>query len=87
PNPESIVTIDTIDGETHSEAVNVAIPMVDLPAQWEKLERKFHALVDSRLGADVADELINYCKTLDEHDNLGEFYALLRAPANSSEPA
>ena len=82
PNPESIVTITLTTGETYSEAVNVAIPMTDLSAQWEKLERKFHALVDSRLGADVADELINYCKTLDEHDDLSEFYSLLRAPAS-----
>ncbi len=82
PNPESIVTITLITGDTYSEAVNVAIPMTDLSAQWEKLERKFHALVDSRLGADVADELINYCKTLDEHDDLSEFYSLLRAPAS-----
>lgn len=82
PNPESIVTITLTTGETYSEAVNVAIPMTDLSAQWEKLERKFHTLVDSRLGADVADELINYCKTLDEHDDLSEFYSLLRAPAS-----
>ena len=83
PKPESIVTMTLLNGETHTEAVNVAIPMTDLNAQWEKLERKFHALVDSRLGSEVAHDLINYCKTLDEYDDLSEFYCLLSAPVTA----
>ncbi len=83
PKPESVVTMTLLNGETHTEAVNVAIPMTDLNAQWEKLERKFHALVDSRLGSEVAHDLINYCKTLDEYDDLSEFYCLLSAPVTA----
>ena len=85
PNPESIVTVTSKTGETYSESVNVAIPMVDLSAQWGKLERKFHALVDSRLGVRISDQIIRYCKTLDEHDNLDGFYSLLAAPTRSNE--
>lgn len=84
PKPESVVTLTLLNGETHTEAVNVAIPMTDLNAQWEKLERKFHTLVDSRLGSEVADDLVKYCKTLDEYDDLSEFYCLLSAPVTAT---
>jgi 2-methylcitrate dehydratase PrpD len=78
PNPDSIVTITTRDGSTHREAVNVAIPERDLDAQWEKLEHKFHALVDDRVGRAHADELAGLVRTLDSQDDLGDFFSLLR---------
>jgi 2-methylcitrate dehydratase PrpD len=78
PNPDSIVTITTRDGSTHREAVNVAIPERDLDAQWEKLEHKFHVLVDDRVGRAHADELAGLVRTLESQDDLGDFFSLLR---------
>jgi 2-methylcitrate dehydratase PrpD len=81
PNPDSIVTIATRNGEQFTAAVNVAIPMQDLDAQWVKLEHKFHALVDHIAGRARADELKGCIRTLDQHDDLGEFFSLLRVAA------
>ena len=78
PNPDSIVTIATRSGDQFTDAVNVAIPMRDLDAQWAKLERKFHALVDHKLGRARADELLECVKTLDQQDDLGDFFSMLR---------
>ena len=78
PNPDSVVTITTRDGSTHRDAVNVAIPERDLDAQWEKLEHKFHALVDERAGRAHADELVGLVRTLETQDDLGDFFSLLR---------
>ncbi len=78
PNPDSIVTITTRDGSTHREAVNVAIPERDLDAQWEKLEHKFHTLVDERAGRAHAEELAGLVRDLEAQDDLGDFFSLLR---------
>ncbi len=78
-NPDSIVTITTSGGERFSDAVNVAIPMRDLETQWAKLERKFHVLVDHRIGEAQAAELVACIKSLDQQDDLGDFFSLLRA--------
>lgn len=78
PNPDSIVTITTGNGDHFSDAVNVAIPMRDLDAQWAKLEHKFHALVDHKVGAPRAAELLACVKTLEQHDDLGDLFNLLR---------
>jgi 2-methylcitrate dehydratase PrpD len=80
-NPDSIVTISTRSGEQFSDAVNVAIPMRDLDAQWTKLERKFHAVADRVVGRSRADELAGCIKTLEQLDHLEEFFDLLRVAA------
>jgi 2-methylcitrate dehydratase PrpD len=81
PNPDSIVTVATRTGEQFSDAVNVAIPMRDLDAQWDKLEQKFHAVADHVVGRARADELVGCIKVLEQHDDLGEFFNLLRVAA------
>ena len=78
PNPDSIVTITTKSGAAFRDAVNVAVPTRDLDAQWTKLERKFHALVDDRLGADNAAELATTIKHLESQQDLTRFFSLLR---------
>lgn len=81
PNPDSIVTILTRTGEHFSDTVNVAIPMRDLDAQWTKLERKFHTLVDRIVGQTQAEALVGCIKTLEQRDDLGEFFNLLQVSA------
>ena len=76
-NPNSIVTIHTQDGAEHVEAFNVAIPMTDLDAQWHKLETKFHALVDPRLGTRQAQAIVAACHALDDVNELDEFFDAL----------
>ncbi|MCZ6656252.1 MAG: MmgE/PrpD family protein [Gammaproteobacteria bacterium] len=73
-NPDSIVTIRTKDGADHVDAFNVAIPMTDLDAQWQKLETKFHALVDPRLGTRQAQAIVAACHALEDMDELNEFF-------------
>ncbi|MFP6814597.1 MAG: MmgE/PrpD family protein [Pseudomonadales bacterium] len=81
PNPDSIVTISTRAGAQFTDAVNVAIPMRDLDAQWVKLEHKFHTLADHLVGQTQADRLVGCVKTLEQRDDLGEFFNLLRLAA------
>ena len=76
-NPNSIVTIRTKDGADHVDAFNVAIPMTDLDAQWHKLETKFHALVDPRLGTRQAQAIVAACHALEDVDELGGFFTEL----------
>ncbi|MDE0451247.1 MAG: MmgE/PrpD family protein [Gammaproteobacteria bacterium] len=78
PAADTRVTIATTDGRTVSLEENVAIPERDLDLQWRKLEAKFHSLVDPLLGSDVADELIAWCRDLDNREDLDEFWDLLR---------
>ena len=76
-NPDTIVRIETIDGQIHSEAFNVAVPMTDLDQQWEKLERKFRALVTPRLGKERSDEIISLCHSLEGMDDLSPLFTAL----------
>lgn len=78
PAADTRVTIATTDGRVVSLDVNVAIPERDLELQWRKLEAKFHSLVDPLLGSDVADEFIRWCHDLENREDLGEFWDLLR---------
>ena len=78
-NPNSIVNIRTVDGRTHSEACNVAIPMTDLGAQWRKLETKFRALVAPRLGDAAASAIIDACHGLERADSVAPLMKLVRA--------
>ncbi len=70
PNADTIVTIETEDGQVFTEAFNVAIPMTDLEQQWAKLEHKFRTLVTPRLGADRADLIVKLCRQLDTLEDL-----------------
>lgn len=76
-NPDTIVKIETLDGQIHTETFNVAVPMTDLDQQWDKLERKFRALVTPRLGEERSNELIGLCHKLDQLDDLTPLFAAL----------
>lgn len=78
PRAESRVDITTSDGRTLTREENVGIPLRDLELQWQKLEAKFRALVDPMLGSNTAEQLVNWCKILEQHDDLTEFWNLLR---------
>ena len=66
----------TVEAET-----NVGIPATDLDAQWERLIRKFRALVDPVLGANVATELADMCQRLDEVADMEPFWRAIRGAA------
>jgi hypothetical protein len=70
--PETVVTIRTTDGQAHEAAVNVAIPMRDLEAQWDKLTAKFLTLAVPVLGADRAENVVATCRALDELGSVAE---------------
>ena len=78
-NPDSIVNLRTVDGQDHTEACNVAIPMTDLDAQWRKLETKFRALVAPRLGETAAEAIIDACHGLEQADSVAPLMQLVRS--------
>ena len=78
PAADTRVTITTTDGRVVSLDVNVAIPERDLELQWRKLEAKFHSLVDPLLGLDTADQLVAWCRDLENRGDLSGFWDLLR---------
>jgi 2-methylcitrate dehydratase PrpD len=81
-NPESIVTIRTQDGSEFSAAMNVAIPLRDLPAQWRKLEAKFRTLATPKLGAQAAAEVIRLCRALETQEHVRSLCRLLAPQEN-----
>ena len=78
PVADTRVTITTTDARVVSLDVNVAIPERNLELQWRKLEAKFHSLVDPLLGLDTADQLVAWCRDLENRDDLSRFWDLLR---------
>ena len=56
--------------------MNVAIPMTDLDAQWQKLDRKFHALVGPRFGADRATRVAELVHEFEREDATNLFQTL-----------
>jgi 2-methylcitrate dehydratase PrpD len=77
--PETVVIIRTADGQTFDAAVNVAIPMRDLDAQWDKLTRKFLALAGPVLGADGASRVADTCRRLELLSTVSELTGQLGA--------
>ncbi|MEE9253615.1 MAG: MmgE/PrpD family protein [Pseudomonadales bacterium] len=78
PRAESRVAITTRDGRTLAREENVGIPLRDLELQWQKLETKFRTLVDPVLGSNTSEQLIAWCRELETHEDLSEFWSLLR---------
>jgi 2-methylcitrate dehydratase PrpD len=74
------VRIESTRGVFERE-LDVGVPMRDLDAQWTALARKFHALVAPRLGDNAAARIAATCRTLDAHDDLTDFFALIRGQA------
>ena len=78
--PETRVRIRA-GGRTFETATNVGIPLTDLDAQWDKLIRKFHALVDPLLGREDAAQLAEKCRHLEHEGHLDTFWRLIRGKA------
>jgi len=76
-NSDTLVAIETNDGQVFSQAFNVAVPMRDLDSQWDKLERKFRALVTPRLGQQRTDDIVELCRRLDELEDLSPLFTAL----------
>lgn len=77
PDPATVVTIHTEDGQVFKQATNVGIPMRDLDAQWRKLTHKFRSLVTPRLGSAQAERIIELCHSLEQLDDLTELFNTL----------
>jgi hypothetical protein len=77
--PETVVRIETRDGQAFEAAVNVAIPMRDLGAQWQKLEDKFLTLAGPVLGETRARSLAATCRTLEQLDDVGSLATQLQS--------
>jgi 2-methylcitrate dehydratase PrpD len=69
--PGSTITVRLRDGRSLSRTVDVAIPVRDLPAQQEKLERKFRHLVRNALTEDAAERVVAICRDLEHEPDLG----------------
>ena len=78
--PETVVKICTRDGQIHEAEVNVAIPMRDLDAQWDKLERKFFTLSVPVIGADRASAVLATCRSLETLRDVSELTTQLSVP-------
>ena len=70
-----------VGDRTFEAETNVGIPAADLDAQWERLIRKFRALVDPLLGRDAAARLAETCQRLDEVADLEPFWRAIRGTA------
>ncbi len=77
PDPATLVTVITDDGQQIQQATNVGIPMRDLEAQWQKLTHKFRSLVTPRLGEVRTAKIIDLCAHLERLDNLNELFKAL----------
>jgi 2-methylcitrate dehydratase PrpD len=71
----STVDVRLKDGRTVSRTVDVAIPVRDLAAQQEKLERKFRHLTRGALGDERAERVIGLCRNLEREPDLGDLLA------------
>ncbi|MFV2090754.1 MAG: hypothetical protein ACC642_08860, partial [Pseudomonadales bacterium] len=78
PRPETVVQIRTRTGEEYEAAVNVAIPMRDLDAQWAKLESKFSTLSSPVIGEAATRRVVQACRSLEEVADIGDFSQQLR---------
>lgn len=76
-NSDTLVTIETNDGEVFAQDFNVAVPMRDLQGQWAKLERKFRALVTPRLGQQQAAHIVDLCRRLEQVEDLSPLFSAL----------
>ncbi|MEM9622733.1 MAG: MmgE/PrpD family protein [Pseudomonadota bacterium] len=76
-NPDTIVTIELADGNRLSESFDVAVPMQDLDAQWQKLTHKFTTLVEPRLGKTRTAQIVELCRTLDQQQDLQPLFSAL----------
>ena len=73
----SKVAITTRRGTVERD-LDIGVPNRDLDAQWLALGRKFTALVGPRLGDNAARRIEAYCRELDAHADLTEFFGLIR---------
>lgn len=67
---EAEVTIHMKDGVVHHEKYDAGIPAADLPAQWEKLVRKFRGCAEPVIGKEKTEQIIEKVRTLETLDNI-----------------
>jgi len=72
------VTVHCRDGRRLHTFIEHAIGSLERPMSDADLARKFHGLVDTRLGAERAAELIGACRTLADAMNVREIANLTR---------
>ena len=66
---------------TLATARHHGMELTDLDAQWDKLTRKFHALVDPILGREAAAQLAEKCRHLEHEGHLDSFWRLIGGKA------
>jgi 2-methylcitrate dehydratase PrpD len=71
------VTLRLTDGREVIGEADVAIPERDLPAQQDKLERKFRHLTGDVLRPEATGDLIGLIRTLDQQPDLDGLFARL----------
>ncbi len=71
---DTVVRISAGD-RVFEASCNVAIPMRDLDAQWQKLESKFVTLAAPVIGAEAAARAVDACRGLDEAPDLSGLVA------------
>ncbi len=74
----SEVVIRLRDGREVRQLTDVGIPMTDLDAQWRKLEAKFRALCEPRIGKERTDALVAACRDLENQTDIAAVLALTR---------
>ena len=75
-----------VGNDAYETATNVGIPLTDLDAQWAKLIRKFHALVDPLLGGNERRDNWSKCAAISNtKTDLDAFWRCIRG-ARMSEP-
>lgn len=69
---EAEVTIHTKDGVVHYEKYDAGIPAADLPAQWEKLVKKFRGCCEPVIGKEKTEQVIEAVRNIDSMDDITE---------------
>jgi len=79
-NLSSRVEIILKDGSHLAHTADVAIPVRDLPAQQDRLERKFRALTGTHLGEDKTGPMLHAIRSLETLPTLKTLDAVLHLP-------
>lgn len=82
----SRITVETDDGRVFSASAQYSGSIADLDDQWDRLARKFAALVAPRLGASTASAIIEHCKSLEQLECLSPLLELLARPIDTEAP-
>ena len=78
PSRDTHVTIRLKNGEQLQTSWNVAVPLTDLPLQWERLSDKFTALMAPAIGDAPAAALLARVRSLEAEKSVGALFSELR---------